>query len=45
MAPEVLYGKEYGFSVDYWSLGTILFEFLAGYPPVSFHQSKVRRAV
>lgn len=35
MAPEVLHGKEYGFSVDYWSLGTILFEFLAGYPPFS----------
>ena len=33
MAPEVLRGKPYSFSVDYWSLGCILFEFLAGFPP------------
>jgi serine/threonine protein kinase len=25
MAPEVLRGREYGVSVDYWSLGCILF--------------------
>jgi len=30
MAPEVLRGKPYTFSVDFWSLGCILFEFLAG---------------
>lgn len=35
MAPEVLRGQEYSFSVDYWSLGAILFEFLAGFPPFS----------
>lgn len=35
MAPEVLRGKGYDHSVDYWSLGCILFEFLAGYPPFS----------
>ncbi|SJL05222.1 related to protein kinase DBF2 [Armillaria ostoyae] len=35
MAPEVLRGKPYTFSVDYWSLGCILFEFLAGFPPFS----------
>ncbi|CAK5265448.1 unnamed protein product [Mycena citricolor] len=35
MAPEVLRGKPYNFSVDYWSLGCILFEFLAGFPPFS----------
>ncbi|KZV61243.1 AGC/NDR protein kinase [Peniophora sp. CONT] len=35
MAPEVLRGKAYTFSVDYWSLGCILFEFLAGFPPFS----------
>ena len=35
MAPEVLRGKPYSFSVDYWSLGCILFEFLAGFPPFS----------
>lgn len=33
--PEVLRGKAYTFSVDYWSLGCILFEFLAGFPPFS----------
>ncbi|KAJ7051200.1 AGC/NDR protein kinase [Mycena amicta] len=35
MAPEVLRGKPYNLSVDYWSLGCILFEFLAGFPPFS----------
>ncbi|QRV76893.1 AGC/NDR protein kinase [Ceratobasidium sp. AG-Ba] len=35
MAPEVLRGKPYTFSVDFWSLGCILFEFLSGFPPFS----------
>lgn len=35
MAPEVLRGRSYGMSVDYWSLGCILFEFLCGFPPFS----------
>ncbi len=33
MAPEVLSGAEYDFTVDYWSLGCMLFEALSGYPP------------
>ena len=33
MAPEVLRGEEYDFTVDYWSLGCMQFEALAGYPP------------
>ncbi|KAI7973302.1 hypothetical protein EIK77_000650 [Talaromyces pinophilus] len=33
MAPEVLKGEDYDFTVDYWSLGCMLFEALAGYPP------------
>ncbi|KAK3071171.1 serine/threonine-protein kinase dbf2 [Teratosphaeriaceae sp. CCFEE 6253] len=33
MAPEVLEGEEYDFKVDYWTLGCMLFEALAGYPP------------
>jgi cell cycle protein kinase DBF2 len=33
MAPEVLKGNEYDFSVDYWSLGCMLFEALTGFPP------------
>jgi len=35
MAPEVLRAKPYTYSVDYWSLGCILFEFLAGFQPFS----------
>ncbi|KAH9982055.1 kinase-like protein [Lactifluus volemus] len=35
MAPEVLRGKPYSYAVDFWSLGCILFEFLAGFPPFS----------
>ncbi|KAI4281313.1 MAG: hypothetical protein L6R38_003781 [Xanthoria sp. 2 TBL-2021] len=33
MAPEVLTGEEYDFTVDYWSLGCMLFEALTGFPP------------
>ena len=33
MAPEILKGERYNLSVDYWALGCILFEFLAGFPP------------
>ncbi|KAI9844075.1 MAG: hypothetical protein M1837_005788 [Sclerophora amabilis] len=33
MAPEVLKGEEYDSTVDYWSLGCMLFEALSGYPP------------
>ncbi|KPV73545.1 uncharacterized protein RHOBADRAFT_38109 [Rhodotorula graminis WP1] len=35
MAIETLRGQSYSYSVDYWSLGCILFEFLAGFPPFS----------
>ena len=35
MSIECMRGQQYSFSVDYWSLGCILFEFLAGYPPFS----------
>ncbi|CAI6094035.1 unnamed protein product [Clonostachys chloroleuca] len=33
MAPEVLRGEEYDYTVDYWSLGCMLFEALTGFPP------------
>ncbi|KAI1876063.1 hypothetical protein JX265_000692 [Neoarthrinium moseri] len=33
MAPEVLRGDEYDSTVDYWSLGCMLFEALTGFPP------------
>ena len=33
LAPEVLEGKAYGKAVDWWSLGTLMFEMLDGNPP------------
>jgi len=33
LAPEILKGKGHNTSVDWWSLGTLLFEMLTGLPP------------
>ena len=33
LAPEVLSGKGHGTPVDWWSLGTLIFEMLTGLPP------------
>lgn len=33
LAPEVILSKGYGKSVDWWSLGVLIFEMAAGYPP------------
>ncbi|KAI9012554.1 kinase-like domain-containing protein [Phycomyces nitens] len=33
LAPEVIQSKGYSKSVDWWSLGVLIFEMLAGYPP------------
>ncbi|KAL3093152.1 hypothetical protein niasHT_022602 [Heterodera trifolii] len=35
IAPEILMGEEYGFSVDFWALGVLMFEMMAGRSP--FH--------
>ena len=33
IAPEILRAEDYGFSVDWWALGILVYEMLAGYPP------------
>ena len=33
IAPEIFSGKGYDFSCDWWSVGTIMFECLVGWPP------------
>ena len=33
MAPEIVEGKGHGQAVDWWSLGSILYEMLTGMPP------------
>lgn len=33
LAPEVITSKGYTYSVDWWSLGVLIYEMIAGYPP------------
>lgn len=33
LAPELILSRGYGFSVDWWSFGVLLYEMNAGYPP------------
>jgi serine/threonine protein kinase len=41
LAPEVLLGEDYNKSVDWWSLGTLIFEMLTGLPP--FYDEDVQK--
>merc|ERR1711991_1186425 len=33
LCPEIIQAKGHGYEADWWALGILLFEFLAGYPP------------
>jgi len=41
LAPEILQGKGHGKAVDWWSLGTLMFEMLDGLPP--FYSKNTRK--
>lgn len=40
MAPEVIKGEDYDFSVDWWSLGCVMFDMLTGAPPFTGHTNE-----
>lgn len=40
LAPEIIRSKDYGKAVDWYSLGILVFEMLAGYPPF-YHENHV----
>ena len=33
LAPEIILGEDYGYTVDYWSIGITLYEIFYGYFP------------
>ncbi|KAI9300094.1 kinase-like domain-containing protein [Cunninghamella echinulata] len=47
LAPEVILGEKYTYSVDYWSLGTLIYEMLAGMTPfwADTHMEMFRRVL
>lgn len=40
MAPEVIKGEHYDYSVDWWSLGCVAFDMLTGSPPFTGHTNE-----
>lgn len=42
MAPEIVFGLDYDFKVDCWSLGSLFFEFVTGYPIMGFYNPELR---
>lgn len=38
LAPEILEGKSYAHPVDWWALGTLMYEMLIGIPPFYHHK-------
>lgn len=47
MAPEVLLGMPYDYTVDWWSLGALLYDFMTGNPPFTgtTHQRVINKIV
>ncbi|KAL5238840.1 hypothetical protein ACI65C_006250 [Semiaphis heraclei] len=43
IAPEIIREEEYGFSVDWWALGILLFEMLMGKCPFEINEGKNNR--
>lgn len=45
LSPEMVQGKDHNYTVDIWSLGVLLYEFLVGSPPFEAegHQATYRR--
>mmetsp|Transcript_29244 Transcript_29244/g.52258 ORF Transcript_29244/g.52258 Transcript_29244/m.52258 type:complete len:299 (-) Transcript_29244:326-1222(-) len=45
MAPEILEGGGHDKAVDYWGFGTLLYEMLAGMPPISHKERRNRKVI